>query len=46
MNLLPKKHQNLDNSLYQRILSVCGFIAGMSDGAAILLHKKIKGIEL
>ncbi|MBT8385036.1 MAG: deoxyguanosinetriphosphate triphosphohydrolase [Bacteroidia bacterium] len=46
MNLLPKKYQNLDNSLYQRILSVCGFIAGMSDGAAILLHKKIKGIEL
>lgn len=46
MNLLPKKHQNLDNNLYQRILSVCGFIAGMSDGAAILLHKKIKGIEL
>ena len=46
MNLLPKKYQNLDNNLYQRILSVCGFIAGMSDGAAILLHKKIKGIEL
>ena len=46
MNLLPKKYQNLDSSLYQRILSVCGFIAGMSDGAAILLHKKIKGIEL
>lgn len=46
MNLLPKKYQNLDNTLYQRILSVCGFIAGMSDGAAILVHKKIKGIEL
>ena len=46
MNLLPKKYQNLDNNLYQRILSVCNFIAGMSDGAAILLHKKINGIAL
>ncbi len=46
MNLLPEKYQKFHDNLYQRILSVCGFIAGMSDGAAILLHKKIKGIEL
>lgn len=46
MNLLPEKSQNLHDSLYLRILSVCGFIASMSDGAAILLHKKIKGIEI
>ena len=46
MNLLPEKFQNVHDSLYIRILSVCSFIAGMSDGAAILLHKKIKGIEI
>ena len=46
MSLLPEKFQNLHDSLYLRILSVCSFIASMSDGAAILLHKKIKGIEI
>ncbi len=46
MNLLPEKYQNIHDSLFQRILSVCSFIAGMSDSAAILLHKKIKGVEV
>jgi len=46
INLLPEKFQNLHDSLYHRILSVCNFIAGMSDSAAILLHKKIRGIEI
>ena len=46
MNLLPEKYQNRSSSLYHRILAVCSFIAGMSDGAAILLHKKIKGVEI
>ncbi len=46
MNLLPAKYQNLNDHLYVRILAVCSFIAGMSDGAAILLHKKIKGVEI
>jgi dGTPase len=46
MYLLPAKYTILDASVYNRILSICNFIAGMSDGAAILLHKKIKGIEL
>jgi len=46
MNLLPAKYQNIDTSLYERLLSVCSFIASMSDGAAILLHKKIKGVEI
>jgi len=46
MNLLPEKYQNIHDNLFQRILSVCSFIAGMSDGAAILLHKKIKGVEV
>lgn len=46
MTILPEKYQYKDDDVYKRILSICGFIAGMSDGAAILLHKKIKGIEL
>jgi len=46
LQLLPEKYDDLQHNLYQRILSVCSYIASMSDGAAILLHKKIKGIEL
>jgi dGTPase len=51
MNLLPEKYQSRyqsgqNDNLYQRILSVCSFIASMSDGAAILLHKKIKGVDI
>ena len=46
LNLLPEKYQQPSTNLYIRILSICGFIASMSDGAAIVLHKKIKGIEI
>ena len=46
LGVLPEKYQVLNDELYQRILSVCNFIAGMSDGAAILLHKKINGVEI
>jgi dGTPase len=46
INLLPEKIQIQHQDLYQRIQSVCGFIAGMSDSSATLLHKKIKGIEI
>ncbi len=46
LNLLPEKYQQIQDNVYHRILSVCSFIAGMSDGAAILLHKKIKGVEI
>ena len=46
INLLPEKYQKVHDGIYQRILSVCSFIAGMSDSAAILLHKKIKGFEI
>jgi len=46
MNLLPEKYQKIQDNLYQRILAICSLIASMSDGAAILLHKKIKGVEI
>jgi len=43
---LPEKYQLTEKNMYKRILAICCFIASMSDGAAILLHKKIRGIEL
>lgn len=46
LNLLPEKYRSNDEGIYKRILSICSFIAGMSDSSAILLHKKIKGIEI
>ena len=46
MNIFPKKYSIDTDNIYIRIQSVCSFIAGMSDGAAILLHKKIKGIDV
>lgn len=46
LEVLPEKYQNLSDDLYQRILSICNYIASMSDGAAIFLHKKINGVEI
>ena len=45
VTLLPEKYQNLECSIYERILTVCSFVASMSDGYAILIHKKISGIS-
>lgn len=44
--LLPDKYKKIDSDLYTRILNVCNLIANFSDGNAILLHKKIKGVDL
>ncbi len=46
MLLLPDKYKEIDDELYIRIINVCNLIANFSDGNAILLHKKIKGIDL
>lgn len=44
MQLLPATfHQHINDSLYGQIFAACSFIAGMSDGYAIQLYKKIKG---
>ena len=43
LNLLPKEYQQNKESLYDRIMQVCNYIAGLSDGTAIRLYKKIKG---
>ena len=44
--LLPDKYKEIDDDLYTRILNICNLIANFSDRNAILLHKKIKGIDL
>ena len=43
LNLLPKEFQQEKENLYDRIMQICGYIAGLSDGFAIRLYKKIKG---
>ncbi|PID67905.1 MAG: deoxyguanosinetriphosphate triphosphohydrolase [Flavobacteriia bacterium] len=42
MKLLPEEHQRLSDDLYERLINVCSYIAGMSDRYAIQLHQKIK----
>jgi len=41
--LLPEKYQNLEESLYLRLLNVASYIASLSDSSAIILQKKING---
>ena len=42
----PEKYRDIPESLYERLLSVCNMVANFSDSYAILLHKKIKGVDL
>ena len=44
--MMPEKYQNLPGDLYERVLRICNLVANYSDSQAILLHKKIKGIDL
>ncbi|MCB4799822.1 deoxyguanosinetriphosphate triphosphohydrolase [Neotamlana laminarinivorans] len=41
---LPTSLQTNQTSLYKRLLSVCHYVASLSDSKAILEYKKIKGI--
>ena len=43
LNLLPKEYQQEKENLYDRIMQISSYIAGLSDGFAIRLHKKILG---
>lgn len=44
--MMPARFKAQNEDLYLRILDVCNMIANFSDGYAIALHKKIKGIDL
>ncbi|APG65725.1 dGTPase [Tenacibaculum todarodis] len=43
LNLLPEEYQKEQENLYDRIMQICSYIAGLSDGFAIRLHKKLMG---
>ena len=44
--LIPETYREIADDLYTRILNVCNLVANFSDGNAILLHKKIRGVDL
>lgn len=43
LNLLPESIQKPQETTYLRILSICGFVASLTDGYALQLYKKLKG---
>jgi len=43
LRLLPEEYQVKSATLYQRIMSICSYVSGMSDGFAISIHKKLTG---
>ncbi|WP_435261007.1 deoxyguanosinetriphosphate triphosphohydrolase [Tenacibaculum sp. nBUS_03] len=43
LNLLPQEYQQERENLYDRVMQICSYIAGLSDGFAIRLHRKIMG---
>jgi dGTPase len=45
-HLLPENQKQIKGSLYQRIFLACSFVSRMSDGYAIMLFNKIKGIDI
>ncbi|WP_299015427.1 deoxyguanosinetriphosphate triphosphohydrolase [uncultured Polaribacter sp.] len=43
LNLLPEEYKIETDSLYLRIMQVCSYVSGLSDGYAIRIHKKLTG---
>ena len=43
ISLLPEGLQKPKKSLYLRTLTICGYVASLTDGFAIQLYKKLKG---
>jgi dGTPase len=43
LQLVPDPFKEKITTHYQTLISICGFVASMSDSQALLLHKKIKG---
>ena len=46
LKILPETMDFTNNSLYTRLLNVCHYVASLSDSRAILIYKKIAGIEI
>ncbi len=45
LRLIPEKYSNLNASLYRNILSICCFIASLTDGRVVELYRKISGLK-
>lgn len=43
LNLLPESLQKPKDTLYLRVLAICGYVASLTDGSALQLYKKLKG---
>lgn len=43
---LPPFYRKTEITLYQLLIQMCCYVASLSDSAAILLHKRINGIEI
>ena len=43
LNLLPESLQKPKETLYLRVLTMCGYVASLTDGSALQLYKKLKG---
>ncbi|MDO6673939.1 deoxyguanosinetriphosphate triphosphohydrolase [Tenacibaculum sp. 1B UA] len=43
LNLIPQEYQQNKENLYDRIMQISSYVAGLSDGYAIRLHRKIMG---
>jgi dGTPase len=43
INLLPESIQEPKKSHYLRVLTICGFVASLTDGYALELYKKLNG---
>lgn len=43
LNLLPESIQKPKETLYLRVLTMCGYVASLTDGSALQLYKKLKG---
>ena len=41
LNLLPESLQHPKETMYLRILTICGFVASLTDGFALQLYKKL-----
>jgi dGTPase len=46
LRILPQTIDFSNKSLYLRLLNVCHYVASLSDSRAILIYKKIAGIEI
>ncbi len=46
LKVLPQTIDFSNKSLYLRLLNVCHYVASLSDSRAILIYKKIAGIEI